>query len=141
MDTELLAIVCDQDVSNLQTTPAVVHDYVALWVVDDHYPVLQPSVGAITQGLIIRQLSEETLDRIVFFEGGEFSVQTIEVVTACGTREQVQYFADNAIKPVSDQLWQLGHWQRTTKADTLPRVRRYMQCYGKLSVEEADAYW
>lgn len=147
MDAELLELVCGHSLDNIVREPAHVVDQVALWVKDDHYPVLVPRQGAITEGLIIRGLSDESMNRIIFFEGGEFSVQHIDVVKGSrtqensSTRENVMFFADNELKAVSDMPWCLTQWQRTTKQDTLPRVSRYMQCYGLMNVDEADAYW
>lgn len=141
MDTELLELVCEQAVSTLQIEPAEVRDHVRRWVIDDHYPVLVPEPGSHTQGLIIRGLSEIAMDRIVFFEGEEFTVQPIEVVRESGELEGVEYFADNHRKNISDTDWSLPEWQRTTKPDTLQRVVVYMACYGKMSPAEADAYW
>lgn len=141
MDAELLELVSGQSISSLVREPVVVHDHVPLWVKDDHYPVLVSRDRANTEGLIIRGLEQEALDRIIFFEGGEFSVQSIEVTNACGITESVQYFADNDHKEISDFIWRLELWQQTTKPDTMPRVERYMQCYGKMSVLEADAFW
>lgn len=141
MDVELFTLVCGQDMATIVREPAVVKDHLPYWVVDDHYPVLVPKAGSNTDGLIIRGLLPESLDRIVFFEGGEFSVQHIDVVNAIGDIENVQYFADTDIKQVSDYVWHLDQWQRTTKPDTMPRVVRYMQCYGKMSIDEADAFW
>ena len=141
MDADLLQLVCGHDTSSIVREPAVVSDYVPLWVRDDHYPVLVARPGANTSGIILRNLSPQALDRIVFFEGGEFTVQQIDVTSASGIVERVPYFADNVHQGVSDVVWRLEHWQQTTKPDTLPRVERYMQCYGKMSVDEADAYW
>ena len=141
MDAELLQLVCGHDTSSIVREPAVVSDHVPLWVQDDHYPVLIARPGVNTSGLILRNLSPQALDRIVFFEGGEFTVQQIDVTSASGIVERVPYFADNVHQGVRDVVWRLEHWQQTTKPDTLPRVERYMQCYGKMSVDEADAYW
>ena len=141
MDTELLSAVTGISACDIVSEEATVHNRVALWVKDDHYPVLLPREGSITHGLIIRNLTADAFDRIVFFEGGEFRLEELEVVTANGKREHVQYFADNEIKPVSDYQWCLKDWQQSTKMDTMPRVSRYMQCYGQMSVDEADAFW
>ncbi len=141
MDAELLELVCGQRLSSLVREPALINGHVPLWVKDDHYPVLVPRQGANTDGLILRNLYPESLDRIVFFEGGEFSVERIDVINSRGMQESVQFFANNDHEQISDFVWSLEHWQQTTKADTMPRVERYMQCYGKMSVDEADAYW
>lgn len=141
MDAELLELVCQQSLDSLTLEPARVVDHARRWVIDDHYPVLVPEKGDATQGLIIHGLSDEAMDRIVFFEGEEFTVQHIKVLRENNQAETVQYFADNHRKIISDSDWSMEEWQRTTKPDTMPRVRRYMQCYGHMSAAEADAYW
>lgn len=141
MDAELLELVCQQSMASLVLEPARVIDHARRWVIDDHYPVLVPEKGIATQGLIIRGLTDKSMDRVVFFEGEEFTVQHIEVLRECDQIEIVKYFADNHRKVISDTDWSMEEWQRTTKPDTMPRVRRYMQCYGRMSAAEADAYW
>lgn len=141
MDTELLTTVCGQHLDTLELTPACVQDHVRRWVTDDHYPVLVPQLGSATTGLVIGGLTQEALNRIVFFEGEEFELSPLAVQRADGTMLSVQYFADTNRKVISDSEWTLEQWQRSTKPDTMVRVARYMQCYGKMSAEEADAYW
>ena len=141
MDTELLPLVSEQALDSLTLQQATVPDHRRRWVLDDHYPVLVPAHGETTRGLVIRGLTEEALNRIIFFEGEEFSLSPIDVQLDNGSWEAVSYFADNHRKEISDSDWSLEEWQRTTKADTMPRVARYMKCYGKMSRAEADAYW
>ena len=141
MDADLLSAVCGNDASAILKEPAVISDHVALWVQNDHYPVLVPRRGVNTDGLILRNLSSEAFSRIVFFEGGEFTVQHVEVINASGVTERLPFFADNEHAEISDVVWRLEQWQKSTKPDTMPRVERYMQCYGKMGVDEADAYW
>ena len=141
MDAELLELVCGHSLDTLVREPAVVKDHTPLWVIGDDYPVLVARTGLRTQGLIIRGLSPQALDRIIFFEGGEFNVQHLDVVNTHDVIERVPYFASTDVMNVSENIWQLDQWQRTTKADTMSRVVRYMQCYGKMSIDEADAYW
>lgn len=141
MDTDLLPLVCEQAMDTLALETAVVPERSRRWVLDDHYPVLVAEEGRTTEGLIIRGLEPEALNRIVFFEGEEFNLEPLSVQKANGDWEQVQYFADTNLKEISTWEWTLTEWQRTTKADTLNRVVRYMQCYGKMSIAEADAYW
>lgn len=141
MDTDLLPLVCKQDMKTLALEAAVVPGRSRRWVLDDHYPVLVAEQGRTTDGLIIRGLEEEALARIIFFEGEEFNLEPLSVQKENGDWEQVQYFADTNKKEISTSEWSLAEWQRTTKDDTLARVVRYMQCYGKMSLAEADAYW
>jgi len=141
MDPDVLGIVALQDLTTLVREAASVSDHARRWVLDDHYPVLVPSPGQHAGGLIIRGLQEEAMRRIEFFEGDEFSLRTLFVENAAGEQEEVCYFADNQRHSISSEEWLLAHWQDTTKAQTLPRVERYMRCYGKMTTTEADAYW
>jgi len=141
MDPDVLGIVARQDPATLVREAASVADHARRWVLDDHYPVLVPSPGQHTVGLIIRGLQEQAMSRIEFFEGDEFTLRTLFVENAAGDREEVCYFADNQRQPISTEEWLLEQWQAATKAQTLPRVERYMRCYGKMTTTEADAYW
>lgn len=141
MDPDVLRIVSQQEPALVVRESATVADHVRRWVLDDHYPVLVPCPGRQTAGLIIRGLQEEAMRRIRFFEGDEFSLLTLAVKNARGHSENVCYFADNQRQPISEDEWLLEEWQRSTKSETLPRVERYMGCYGKMTTAEADAYW
>jgi hypothetical protein len=141
MDTELLQIVCRQPLDSLVLEPAFAVDQARRWVLDDHYPVLIASPGSRIEGVIIRGLQEEAMNRIVFFEGDEFTLRRMTVELPDCQSEAVNYFAHNQRKPVSEQEWRLAEWQRSTKQDTLSRVERYMRCYGVMTTAEADAYW
>jgi hypothetical protein len=141
MDVDLLGLVCQQPIETLQLETAAVRDFDRRWVRDDHYPVLVALPGSSTQGLIIRGLEQESMDRIVFFEGEEFTLRNMMVERVDGQLEEVRYFASNERRPVSDQTWHLEEWQRSAKPAMLPRVISYMQYYGVMSIEEADAHW
>ena len=141
MDSELLQLVSRQSLDSMLREPADVVGHARHWVLDDHYPVLVESPDCRTAGLIIRGLETEAMRRIEFFEGEEFSLEIMQVERLGGHLEQVSYFASNHRKPISDRQWLLEDWQRTTKQYTMPRVERYMQCYGLMSIAEADAYW
>ncbi len=141
MDPEVLQLVSGQSVKTMVREPAEVAGHARRWVLDDHYPVLVANAACRTSGLIIRGLEPEAMQRIEFFEGEEFSLELMQVERLGGHAERVSYFASNHRQPISDQEWLLEEWQRTTKQHTMPRVERYMQCYGRMSVAEADAYW
>lgn len=141
MDPDVLRLVAEHDPETLQLEPAMVTAHARRWVQEDHYPVLVPDDKSCTQGMIIRGLSHTAMQRIEFFEGEEFTLRELLVENAQGQTERVNYFADNQRKPVSEQEWLLEHWQQSTKAEMLPRVRRYMACHGHMSAAEADAYW
>lgn len=141
MDAQVLQLVSAQAVDTLVTEPADVAGHARRWVLDDHYPVLVADAACRTSGLIIRGLEPEAMQRIEFFEGEEFSLELMHVERPDGHVERVSYFSSNHRHPVSDREWLLEEWQQTTRQHTLPRIERYMQCYGRMSIAEADAYW
>lgn len=141
MDSDVLQLVSGQSLDTMLREPAEVAGHARRWVLDDHYPVLVADAACRTSGLIIRGLELEAMQRIEFFEGEEFSLEMMQVERPGGQTEQVSYFSSTLRQPISDQEWLLEQWQRTTKQHTMPRVERYMQCYGRMSIAEADAYW
>jgi len=142
MDPDVLALVCDVAPGSFPTESARAVDSTRRWVVDDHYPVLVAAPGEALDGVLVHDLDESALARIRFFEGEEFELAPITVRRdADGESVRAWHFAHAARKAVADMAWELADWQSSTKADMLPRVRRYMACFGRMSVAEADAYW
>ena len=141
MDPDVLALVRGAPLGDLGTEPARVDGRARRWVVDDHYPVLVEVPGEHVNGLLVRGLDDRAIERIRFFEGEEFALAPIVVRDARGAPVDAEYFADTGRKAIADTPWSLEGWQADTKPDTLPRVRRYMACFGTMSVAEADAHW
>ena len=142
MDPDVLSIVCDVPPDRFPTEPARVEGRARRWVVDDHYPVLVEAPGEHVDGLLIRGLDEPALERVRFFEGEEFALAPITVHGGVGEEPiEALHFAHAGRKAIAESPWTLAGWQAYTKPDTLPRVRRYMACFGRMSVAEADAHW
>ena len=142
MDPDVLALVCDVEPGRFRTEPARAEDSARRWVVDDHYPVRVAAAGESLPGLLVHGLDDESLARIEFFEGEEFVLAPLLVRRASdGAPIEARHFAHTGRKAVAEAPWELADWQASTKADTLPRVRRYMACFGRMSVVEADAHW
>lgn len=141
MDPDVLRQVGGQPLSALTRETATVRGFARHWVEADDYPVLVAREGEQTTGLIIRGLSSLAMQRIEFFEGEEFTLQELWVRNAARQEERVHYFADNQRKPASDRSWSLAEWQLGTKKSMMPRVERYMACFGRMSTAEADACW
>ena len=141
MDPDVLALVRGVPLDDLRTEAARVDDRARRRVVDDHYPVLVEMPGERVEGLLIHGLDDHAIERIRFFEGEEFALAPILVRDARGAEVDAVHFADTGRKAVADVPWSLEGWQADTKPDTLPRVRRYMACFGTMSVAEADAHW
>lgn len=141
LDTDLLQLVSSQAIDSLTLEPAVLVNYECRNVLNQHYPLLVAVEGAQAAGKVIRGLTTEALDRIVFYEGVHYALYPSEVVLNNGMTEAVAYFAGSEQVVPLKTHWNLAQWQANAKSDTLPRAERYMQCYGEMSVAEAEAYW
>ncbi len=149
MDPDVLATVCIGSASEVSTQPALIQGFTRRLVVNESFPVLVPAANESVLGLLIHGLGDEDLQRAQFFEGEEYELTSISVealpdshatafaIGAC----DAYYFASTGHYQVEAEHWHLPAWQQQHKRDFLPRLHRYMQCYGHMSMAEADAHW
>ena len=140
MDTDVLAHVLGDDHPIVEVQPARVLGRVQRCVVGQNYPVLITQEQGTVQGVLISGLNSSGFERIVFFEGDEYVLDSLDVevddrsIRAC-------YFRDTGVDEVTDQEWQFDRWLKNEKAAFVERTRNYMTWFGKLSRTEADRYW
>ena len=140
MDDGVLELVSGQSRSDLHVEPVVLVDHVQREVIGESFPVLLPQPGGRAPGTLIFGLNQTAMQRILFFEGEEYALDALEVeldgrpVAAC-------HFRDANTYRTGDRTWDLGTWQQSSRAEFLPRARRYMALYGTMSKREADAHW
>lgn len=149
MDPDVLELVSAQALSALVCQPAVVNDHQRRIVLGETFPVLVKAPGESVIGLLVRGLTDEALKRAQFFEGEEYVLKPITVMTMPDSHApaldskvcEAVFFADNQVYQVQEENWRLQTWQCQAKAEFMPRLRHYMSYFGKLSAAEADVYW
>jgi gamma-glutamylcyclotransferase (GGCT)/AIG2-like uncharacterized protein YtfP len=149
MDPDVLNTVCIGAAAEITTQPAIVKGFKRRLVVNQSFPVLVSAADESVLGLLIHGLSKENVHRAQFFEGEQYELaaMTVEALpdshaTGYATGPcNAQYFASTGHYQVQADDWHLPTWQQQHKRDFLPRLHRYMQCYGHMSMAEADAHW
>ena len=140
MDQDVLEIVLGKkiDVQNLKQ--GVLLGYQCEKEVKESYPVLIPSPGKQATVLIAESLSTTDIDRILFYETGEYDLVRFNLlidekeITALG-------FATGDDIASSGERWHLNVWQKKDKAAFLPLAERFMEAYGTMTLPEALIFW
>lgn len=141
MDPDILEIVSGmpRDALTIETAEAL--DVAQREVVGQDFPVLVATPGARAEGILVRGLTALALDRILFFEGEEYTVEDLAVLNGAGERVPAKFFADAAVYEVTMSPWCLEAWWQEKKPEFVERTRRFMTLHGTMSAAAADAYW
>ena len=140
-DSDVLEVVLERAAIEVERVPARLRGYRVARMPDESYPVLVESLGQSANGLLIQGLSEVDFRRIAFFENNEYMFEHIRVELSDAREVEAVYCSEGVTKSVAEEPWFLDQWRRSEKTEFIEYVRRYMQLYGKLSVEEADSEW
>lgn len=106
------------------------------------YPVLVPVSGAVAVGQLLLEPSHEALERMGMFEGSEYALSGLAVITADGKTLQARYNRPTEPGLEFCQVWNYEQWQATERDNFLEATRCYMErCWGKMNRSEADVVW
>ncbi|MCZ4280586.1 gamma-glutamylcyclotransferase [Kiloniella laminariae] len=140
MDPDVLEIVTGRAIDQTHLKPGTLEGYRCEREVKESYPVLVPCPGGKATVLIAEGLSETEIDRILFYETGEYDLVPFTVDDGTGKLEAQGFATGEGIKTSGD-TWRLNVWQATEKSDFLPLASAFMAAYGKMSIPEALKYW
>ena len=141
MDEDILICVSNLDPQSLTIEPATIVGYSQRNVIDEDFPVLVPNPSEKTPGMLISGLNQKALDRVLFYEGDEYYLAEVTAVVSDDTQKPASVFHSTGIYETGSDVWDFDRWRRNEKTDFLPRVKRYMQLYGKMTATEADQFW
>ena len=143
MDHDVLSLVAGMDMRSLKLQAATVSGYRQAAVAEESYPVLVESAGSGCNGLLIYGLTPVALERILFFEGEEYSLSPISVLPEDSVNGPVDafYFRDAGVYSVQANAWSFETWQAEHKESFLVASREYMALFGSMTAAEADAHW
>lgn len=145
MDMDLLALVLGTDPATSLTLrrgrlPGVERRRAA----GEDYPVLIDRPDAAVDGLVVDGLSPVQVQRIQFFEGGEYGLETRPVVSerdGVAVDSPAAVFIASDLLPASDEPWSLAAWQASRKPHALITAELMMAQFGRISLEEMDDRW
>ncbi len=127
----LLEHVLGRPLSELYITQAVLPDHAVYAVQDQLFPMILPEPGGAAQGIVVRGLDDNDLDRLAFYEGGfDYELETRAVRTPDGDVLQARLFfpTDGVWNPASP--WSLTEWIDTWADVTMIAAHEVMAHYG-----------
>lgn len=139
MDPDVLELVLGRAPGALSAS-ATLHGYARVRVANEPYPALVSAPGAIVDGLLLQDYSDEDDRRIRYFEDFDFAIEQTVVETASGPQDAHFCGAISNIAP-TDLPWSYEEWVRTEKDRFLQVAEIYMAAYGTLDGEAADKLW
>lgn len=140
MDPVVLQIVSGRALSELQIFDAVAPGYVQREVVEESYPILVAQASQQAHGQLIFGLDEHAMDRIQFFEGDEYALDTLPVLTDSGTK-LAHWFRDTGAYQDTGNEWSFSTWREHAYDAFIDMAESYMQLYGTMTATEADTHW
>ncbi|WP_108858797.1 NUDIX domain-containing protein [Ruegeria sp. Alg231-54] len=132
----LLELVLGRPASKLEFAQATLKDHVVHSVQDQAFPMIIHEEGGLAKGLLLRGLSEEDQNRLVFYEGGfdyDLREQTVDLVD--GAKSQALVFYPEPGLWNRAHVWSLQGWLDEWGAMTMLAAQEVMGFYGKIDAE------
>ncbi len=121
----------------LGATDAKLPEHAAFAVKDQPFPMIAVHRGASADGLWVRNLNEQDLARLAFYEAGfDFDLKDVEVTTSDGDQVAAQVFFPEPGKWVQDQLWSLERWVENWGPVTMLAAAEVMSFFGKVEPDQ-----
>lgn len=140
MDRDVLQLVLGRSVADDAFEAATLDGYSRVRVRKDSFPMLVAEPGAAVDGVVYRTRSAEEDARILFFEDFDYGLLPCRPRTAGGVVDAMFCGIDTAVEP-SDEAWDLETWAARYKAGFLRLSEIYMNCFGRMTPEEAEPVW
>lgn len=140
MDRDVLELVLGRSVSQDAFAAATLDGFRRVRVRKDTFPMLVADPDATVDGIVYRTCSDEEDARILFFEDFDYGLLPCRPRTAEGTVDAMFCGIDTAMEP-SDEPWELETWADRYKIGFLRLSAIYMDCFGRMTPEEAEPIW
>lgn len=140
MDRDLLSVVLDRPADALSIVQAQLHGFSRRQTAEEAFPILVPQADGRVDGVIADGIGYGDIDRLLFFEGGEYGLSELTVTTDHG-RIAAHLFASTGVLTATDQPWSFNAWQTLDKDLALLEAELLMALYGTMSITEADRLW
>ena len=145
MDPEIFALVVRQEISNAMREPAILAGYRRGRVKGETYPSLVAAPQKSVTGVAVSDLSDESIDRIRFFEGREYVIERVAVrLTATARDVSALAFVATPDTAVAVNDWEFSAWCASpAKARDVRLTRAWMKLYGEHAYDDPalDAQW
>src|SRR3546814_1885667 len=120
------------------TAPGLLHGYRRRKGEGENYPGLAPYPGGRVEGLLVDGLTPDEIDRLRFFEGGEYALRPLPVTDAEGRPADAHAYLSTGILKDTGEPWHLGAWAATEKPRALVHAEELMALHGLITVAEME---
>jgi hypothetical protein len=141
MDRDVLELVLDRTVTEQDLSPARLNGFARRRIAKDSFPVLIKAETESVDGQVFMGTGPVDRDRILFFEDFDYDLEPCEIELPDGTVESAIYCGAAPTAAATEEPWDLGSWAARHKASFLKVSRIYMDCFGKMTPEEAEDIW
>ncbi|MEL7467202.1 MAG: NUDIX domain-containing protein [Pseudomonadota bacterium] len=139
-DHELLEVVLGRAVAPKDLVAASAADRAALTVHGEDYPFLAERPHSRAEGVVVQNLGDEDLRRLIYFEEAEYGLDPITVETPAGPVSAL-YFGSREKLAGHDRPWDFALWQREARAVAIEAARELMAHIDITPVERMDDIW
>ncbi|MCV2886874.1 NUDIX domain-containing protein [Ruegeria aquimaris] len=132
-------VLCEAGVS-LDMVPAELPEHQVYGVQDQPFPMIMPAPGQSANGVLVRGLSTDQIERLNFYEGGfDYDLRPMTLRVSGGqTIEALVYFPREGTWTPGD-IWNLEGWAQEWGELTLHAAAEVMAFYGRLTPVEIAA--
>lgn len=129
----LLETVLGRSAASLDFEPAVLPDYAAMAATEGPFPVLAAAPGSGVDGVVVRGLSSNDLDRLTYYESGfDYDLRTLTLKGG----EQAQVYVPAPGAWATNGAWDLGRWEEKWAAMSVVAAVEVMDGFGILTAED-----
>lgn len=129
-DVDVLRLVLGFEPKDILGREGTLYDHGLFYVKNEEFPLLQPLKAEVVKGRILKGLTGEALERVLYFEDDDFLLTGSDIVAEDGEKLEVQLFHPSEKAKSSDIPWIRQDWERREKYLLLERIERYMAGFG-----------
>lgn len=139
-DREVLETVVGHPVDDADIRAARAPGHAIRGLPHETYPHLVEEPGAVAEGIVVSNLSEEDVSRLSYYEWEEYDLAPIMVETSQGEME-VEHFASAEDVTFSQKPWDFARWQRDDRAVAVEAAAELMALRGTIPWENVETVW
>lgn len=134
----LLEVVLGRKGDDLGATEAILPDHASYWAAGQVYPMILPEPGGMAQGVLVRDVSDEDLNRLSFYESAfTYDLRPVQVIVNGQAEPAEVYFPIGDVGQPGDP-WSLSDWQAQWGRLSTYAAEEVMSAYGRYSAEEVN---
>ncbi len=134
----LLELVLGKPAADLNISPAHLAGHQTHAVKGEAFPIIVAAEGAAAEGLLVRDLDDQDVAALNFYEGGfDYALKPVHPTLADGTKAAADVYFAEAGRWQAGDVWHLDRWISDWGAMTLRAAREIMAYKGRITAQDA----